>query len=265
MALDLEKLKSKLAALKNPDSKQFKSQTWKPPQQDGETKKIRLVQYPFSSDPFVELWFHYNIGKQSILCPRKNDGRPCPICEFAHTLWESKDEKDHDLAKMLSPTQRVYAVVLDRDDATMEPKYWGFGVTIYQKLIEALVNPRTRHMMEVDAGIDIIVSTVKKDKKKYRETDFALDGEDTPLANPEATKKFIAAVKPINEVFKPVVAAEIKKLLDNWLNTPVDNPEQQSSETEKGGSVRASKEETSNAKNNIQDIDEMFEQAIKRK
>lgn len=264
MALDLEKLKNKLESLKNPEKKQFKSQTWKPPKLDGEAKRVRLVQYPYGDDPFVELWFHYSIGKQSILCPRKNDGRPCPICEFAQSLWNSKDKKDNELAKMLSPTQRIYAVLLDRADPVPEPKYWGFGVTIYQKLIETLVNPRTAHMMEVNGGFDITVTTAQKKAKKYRETDFHIEGQDTPLADPETAKKFLAAIKPIREVFKPMVAADIKKALDEWLNTPSDTPEQDSHETERGGGSEQGEKEVSGGSNDIEDINEAFEAAMKR-
>jgi len=235
MALDLEKLRNKLNELKNPGKNQFKSFAWKPPQKDGEEKRIRLVQPPMSEDPFVELWFHYKIGKSTILCPRKNDGRPCPICELAHSLWESSDQKDLDLAKALSPTQRIYAVVLDRADANAGPMYWGFGVQVYQKLIETLVNPRTRHMMEVDSGFDVVVTSSKGPKDKYRKTEFAVAGEDTPLcATPEETQKFLADIKPIKEVFKPTTQSEIKKILEDWLSFTAEEGEKNSTETVKG-------------------------------
>ena len=59
MALDLEKLRNKLNELKNPSNKQFKSFAWKPPQKDGEEKRIRLVQAPMSDDPGYDI----DVGK----------------------------------------------------------------------------------------------------------------------------------------------------------------------------------------------------------
>jgi hypothetical protein len=269
MAIDLEKLRNKLNQLKNPEKKQFNSCIWKAPSKDGEKKTIRLVQYPLGDDPFVELWFHYKIGNKSILCPRKNDGRACPICELAHSLWESKDEKELALAKTLSPTQRIYAVVLDRADATGSPMYWGFGVQIYQKLIETLVNPRTRHMMEVDSGFDITVSSNHNPKKKYRETDFSIEGADTPLCKtPEETQKFLAAIKPLREVFKPMAQSEIKKALEDWLSYGSDQAEKESSETSKGPKETVDpladddKKEAETSSDTVADVEDAFNTAV---
>jgi len=55
-----ERLRAKLDGLKNPTKRE--KRTWSPPK-DGGSATIRLIAYPFSSDPqaepFVELWFHY--------------------------------------------------------------------------------------------------------------------------------------------------------------------------------------------------------------
>jgi hypothetical protein len=269
MAIDFEKLKNKLAELKNPSSKQFKSFIWKTPQKDGEEKSVRLVQYPQGDDPFVELWFHYRIGNKSILCPRKNDGKPCPICELCHSLYESNDEKELALAKSLLPTQRIYAVMLDRGDPEATPMYWGFGVTVYQKLIELLVNPRTRNMMDVENGFDLKVFSHKNPTRKYRETDFSPEGEDTPLfAKKEDTQKFLAAIKPLREVFKPMTNSEIKGALDAWLNGGDTDPEKASTETAKGPAAEADPlaDDVKNAApvDTVADIEESFNTAVKK-
>ena len=106
--------------MKNP-GKAYKSNLWKP-SKDGEKKTIRLIEYPYSDDPFVELFFHYNIGKgQSILCPKKNYGKTCPVCDFAVSLISSGSEEDKTLAKGLWPKQRIYAAMIDRDG---DCHYW---------------------------------------------------------------------------------------------------------------------------------------------
>lgn len=269
MAIDLDKLRNKLDQLKNPDAKRFNTKTWKP-KKEGEKSTIRLIEYPFGDDPFVELWFHYGIGNgPGILCPKKNNGKSCPICELAIKLVESKDESDKEISKKLWPKQRMYAVVVDRDDATPAPKYWGFGTSIYQKLIEALLSPQTGHMMEVSSGIDMVVWSEKKPKKKFAETEFVLDRNDSPLAETDKEiKDIVAAITPIEEVFKPSTTSEIKKRLTDWLSFSDDegSAEDKSSESVKGGDNGSEDHSKSTSKvsesSNAEDIDADFERAL---
>ena len=68
MAIDLNKMRSKLEALQNRGEKKD-SAFWRP--EDGE-QTIRIVPTP-DGDPFKEFWFHYNLGKNpGFLSPKKN-------------------------------------------------------------------------------------------------------------------------------------------------------------------------------------------------
>jgi hypothetical protein len=269
MALNLERLQNKLEQIKNPGNKKFSRKTWKP-KQDGEHSNVRLIQYPFGEDPFPELWFHYGIGNgPGILCPRKNYGKTCPICEFAISLVNSDNEADKEQAKILWPKQRMYAVVVDRTDAEPAPKYWGFGVQVYQQLLEHLVNPKTMHMLDPEKGIDLEVWTVKAKGKRYPETFFSLDRTDTPLADdPKKIQDILAAVTPIEEVYKPSTTSEIQKRLGEWSH-PGDSvdAEAESAETTRGGNgVEAATKEldddTTSETVDVEDINAEFERAL---
>ena len=53
--------------------------------------RFSRLQISRDGDPFKEFHFHYNVGKNpGILCPKKNHGEDCPICDFASTLWGEK-------------------------------------------------------------------------------------------------------------------------------------------------------------------------------
>ena len=263
--LDIERLKNKLAQLNSPDKKNLNSNTWNPPKKDGEKKAIRLAQYPHSEDPFPELWFHYKFGKQSILCPNKNNQRECPICELGRQMWQSGDPKDRDLAKLCFPQQRFYAVMFDRSAPGLTPKYWGFGVTVYKKLLKLLIDSRTRHMLDPQKGFDISVYTFQTQGKIYRETDFDTL-EDSPLCPPEESKKLMETVKPLGEVFKPMTYSEIKKALEDHLNGPsfdTSKMDKEGSETSKGGEAEASEPEPTVdnlSASTIKDIENVFDQ-----
>jgi hypothetical protein len=128
MGLDMERIRQKLDALKNKGNGGAKN-IWKPSEE--KESQVRLVAYPYGPDPFVELWFHYGIGEgQSILCPKQNSGRACPICDFAQTLRNTKNEADFESFKQVQAKARWYAVVVDRADPKLTPKYWGFSKTV---------------------------------------------------------------------------------------------------------------------------------------
>ena len=84
MGLDMKKMRAKKQALENRGDGGKSSSFWKP--QEGE-QTIRIVPTA-DGDPFKDYWFHYNVGKNSgFLCPKKNYGEDCPVCDFASKLW----------------------------------------------------------------------------------------------------------------------------------------------------------------------------------
>lgn len=260
----------------NNTNTQFQSNTWKlKPIEKGQTEgpesNIRLINYPFTpeEDPFPELAFHYNVGSgPGILCPKFNAGKSCPICEFAAELRAGSD-KDKELAKTLNPSNRYYAVVVDRDDEEAVPKFWGFGVTVYRELLGKLVNPEYSHFLNTESGIDLTVKFVKDAKRKWPNTDISFSRRDTPLAKDEASvQEILKSIKPIDEVFKPITTAEIKKRLNDWLSFGEDEAEEESGETVVGSNgngatntVRARPDSEPEA-HEVDDVEAAFEEAL---
>ena len=142
MALDLSKIRARLNSVKN-NSKAGGS-FWKP--SDG-TKTIRIVPTA-DGDPFKDYWFHYNLGlenKSGLLCPKKNHGEDCPICNFKDQLWkEFNDTQDADtmkLAKDLSPRQRFFSPVMVRGEEAQGIRVWGYCKIACESLLELVLNP----------------------------------------------------------------------------------------------------------------------------
>ena len=88
MGINLDKMREKLAALRG-EGKGGDSVFWRP--EDGE-QDIRIVPTA-DGDPFKEMWFHYNVEKGGFLCPKRNFGDDCPVCDFASQLWREGVDK----------------------------------------------------------------------------------------------------------------------------------------------------------------------------
>ena len=86
MGINLEKMRQKLNKITGADK--GKNEFWRP--EEGENN-VRIVPTP-DGDPFKEKWFHYNVGTSGFLCPKRNFGDDCPVCNFANRLWNEPDD-----------------------------------------------------------------------------------------------------------------------------------------------------------------------------
>lgn len=273
--VDIERVRKRLEALKHPKkNKENKNNSvWAPPK-DGTPAEIRLIEFPFGDDPFVELSFHYGIGSgPSILCPKKNEGHECPICDFASELWKSGEQSSQSLAKQLFASERYYSVMVDRADESLTPKYWGFGMRVYESLLGKLLEEDYRDMLHTQKGVDFTITvTPAKNKDSYPSSAVSPRRQSSALGDEAKCQAILEKVKTVDEAFKDFRfgKAEIEDRLSTWLKIKKsDNKE----ESIRGGSEEEeskSLEESSDAASDTPvddaamanpDIDEAFKQA----
>ena len=88
--MDISQIKNRLNQLQNQTS--TKDNFWKP--EPGKTQ-IRIVPYKHNKDnPFLELYFHYNLGKNKTYLSPVSFGRPDPVNEFADKLKSTGDKDE---------------------------------------------------------------------------------------------------------------------------------------------------------------------------
>ena len=123
--MDINAIKRRLNQLQT--TNQRTTNLWKP--QPGKTQ-VRIVPYKHNKEtPFVELFFHYDLGKKSYLSP-VSFGRPDPIEEFADKLKSSGNRDDWKLGRKLEAKMRTFAPVVVRGEEKEGVKFWGFGKTV---------------------------------------------------------------------------------------------------------------------------------------
>ena len=113
MAINLDAIKSRLQEMQKSANSGGGSGVseylWKPPV--GKSQ-VRIVPYAFDkSNPFIEMFFHYEIGKRTMVSPT-SFGRPDPIVEFAEKLKRSGNKEDWKLGKKIEPKFRCFASVV---------------------------------------------------------------------------------------------------------------------------------------------------------
>jgi hypothetical protein len=191
---------------------------WKPA--NGKSQ-IRIVPYKFNKDiPFIELYFHYNINNKTYLSPM-SFGRPDPIVEFAEKLKRTGDTDDWKAGKKMEPKLRTFVPVIVRGKENEGVKFWGFGKTVYQDILGYIADPDYGDITDPMTGRDIVldVTSAEESNAAYPTTAIRIKPTQTKLSDDPATiQSLLENQKNITELYQELSYAELKSVLENWLN-----------------------------------------------
>lgn len=213
MAIDLKAMRAKLDAVKNKGSK-----IWKP-KMDSVTK-VRLLPTP-DGDPFKEKHFHYNLGKVSVLCPKRNFDEACPVCEFASALWNEGSEESQTMAKTLFARQRFYSPLILRDEKDPSVKVWGYSQTVYEKLLGKVLNPEFGDITDPETGTDFEITYEKKAGKLYPDTELEFSRLASTLKgdlSDEKVSELMDSIPDFDTLYERKSTDEVQAILDAFLD-----------------------------------------------
>ena len=224
MGLDLAKMRAKLQQLESGGKSKKDNVFWKP--SEGE-QEIRIV--PTSDgDPFKVFHFHYNLGEAArggIVCPKRQFGQECPVCEFASSLWQEESSESKKMAKSLFVRQRFFSPVIVRGEEDAGVRIWGYGKTIYENLLGLVLNPDYGDITDVDNGVDLTLTyTLPKTKGAYPTTNLVPKRKSSVLVtDKEQINELLTSIPNIDELFQQKSAADIRAILESFLS-PTTGP-----------------------------------------
>lgn len=250
--MDLNAIKKRLNQLQTTNNRT--SSLWKP--QPGKTQ-IRIVPYNLNKDnPFIELFFHYNLNNRSYLSPI-SFGRPDPIEEFAQKLRGSGNKEDYQLARKLEAKMRTFAPVVVRGEESQGVKFWGFGKTVYQELLSVIADPDYGDITDPVNGRDVVVEFISAEETgaSYPTTKIRVKPNQTPISDePEILEK-VKDQQDITEIYQELSYDDLSGVLNEWLNPSDDDTDGEESTTD---TVTTSELESSKVKDTSEAFDELF-------
>ena len=245
--MDIDAIRKRLNQLQT--TNQRSNNLWKP--QPGK-QVVRIVPFKYNkSTPFIELYFHYDLGGRTYISPI-SFGRPDPVEEFADKLKSSGNREDWRLGKKLEAKMRTFAPVLVRGAENDGVKFWGFGKTVYQELLGIIADPDYGDISDATIGRDIVVErqTAAEAGNQYGKTTIRVKPNQTALTDDsELLEKLLNEQPNIGELYNEPTYDELKEHLSNFLN-PSDNDE---------GSEPEPEMVTTKASSNVEDdFDKLF-------
>ena len=214
--MDLNAIKNRLSQLQTTNNRT--SNLWKPQQGN---QIVRIVTYKFNKDnPFIELYFHYDLGGKNYLSPM-SFGRPDPIEEFAQKLKSTGSKDDYRLGRKVEAKMRTYAPVVVRGEESQGVKFWGFGKTVYQELLSIIADPDYGDITDTVSGRDIAVvfKTAEETGKSFPSTSIRVKPNQTPITEDASLLETLTEnQKNITEIYQEQSYEDLTQALNDYLN-----------------------------------------------
>lgn len=221
MAIDIEAIRRKINQL-NSGGRASRVQFWKP--QPG---RYLIRGLPWKNadpaSPFIELMFYYIGSNRGMLAPSQYD-KPDPIREVISKLYESGTPDDRNTAKGLLPKMRAYMPLIvrkenDAETSSTDIVVWGFGKTVYKRLLGFFADPEIEDFLDPKQGFDLKIDVQKVEKKTF--FDYFIDPARRPsplAATAEGMKKILDSVPDPGDMYELKDSVYMEKVLNSWLN-----------------------------------------------
>ena len=253
--MDIDAIKSKLATLQSTSN--TKDNFWKP---EPGKQVVRVVPYKHNKDnPFIELFFHYNLGNNKTYLSPLSFGRPDPVAEFADKLKSTGNKDEWIQGKRLEPKMRTFAPVIVRGKESEGVKFWGFGKTVYQELLGVIADPDYGDITDATNGRDIGIDrqTPAEAGNQYGKTTVRVKPNQTPITeDADALQGIFDNQSNLTELYTEPTYDDLKEALHNYLN-PSDETETAETSTPTTEKV-AEKTETAKTADVSDAFDELF-------
>jgi hypothetical protein len=121
----------------------------------------------------------------------------------------------------MEPKLRTFVPVIVRGKESEGVKFWGFGKTVYQDILGYIADPDYGDITDPNTGRDIVldVMSAEESNASYPTTTIRVKPATSKLADtPEQIQQLLEGQREITELYQELSYAELKSVLENWLN-----------------------------------------------
>tara|TARA_B100000242_G_C42857012_1_gene397870 strand:- start:207 stop:734 length:528 start_codon:yes stop_codon:yes gene_type:complete len=147
---------------------------------------------------------------------------------------------------------RCYAPVIVRGEEEKGVRIWAFGKTVYQSLLNIMLDEDYGDITDPSQGRDVKVICTKAPGRQWASTEVRPRGKSTKLSErTETAKGWLDTIPNLDEIYSLKTYEELEKIVTSWLNGTDEDTD--SFGTSRGGSSTTSTSSTNTAQNSTDD------------
>ena len=156
------------------------------------------------------------------LSPKKNFGEEDPLNDFVRKLFNEGTEESIKAAKNLMARQRFFSPVLVRGEEEKGVRIWGYGKTVYEQLLNLVLNPDYGDITDVDSGTDLVLHYGKPAGASFPQTKLTPRRRssvlcDEAVGGDEKCTELLEGIPEFDDLFERKTPEEVGTLLDAYL------------------------------------------------
>jgi hypothetical protein len=221
MAIDVNALKARLAALQNPKGAKGDNQPKTLWRAAVGKHSVRILPSVYDkTNPFKEIYVYYGINNKTMMSPACYDEKD-PIAEFTQKLRKSSNKEDWQLARKLEPKMRVMVPVIVRGEEDKGVMLWEFGKQVYMELIAIMEDEDVGDYTDPISGRDITIETTSPEQNgtNFNQSKVRVRTKITALSEKEAeVKKWLTEQPNPVDAYKHFSYEDMKSALQAHLN-----------------------------------------------
>jgi hypothetical protein len=191
MAIDVNALKARLAALQNPKGAKGGDQPKTLWRAAVGKHSVRILPSMYDkTNPFKEMFIYYGINNKTMMSPSCY-GEKDPIAEFTQKLRKSSNKEDWQLARKLEPKMRTMVPVIVRGEEDKGVMLWEFGKQVYMELLAIMEDEDVGDYTDPISGRDITIETTSPEQNgtNFNQSKVRVRTKITPLSEDDKLVK----------------------------------------------------------------------------
>jgi hypothetical protein len=221
MAIDVNALKARLAALQNPKGAKGGDQPKTLWRAAVGKHSVRILPSVFDkTNPFKEMYIYYGINNKTMMSPTCYDEKD-PIAEFTQKLRKSSNKEDWQLARKLEPKMRTVVPIIVRGEEDKGVMLWEFGKQVFMELLAIMEDEDVGDYTDPISGRDITIETTSPEQNgtNFNQSKVRVRTKITPLSEDDKlVKKWLTEQPNPVDAYKHYSYDDMKAALQAHLN-----------------------------------------------
>ena len=124
-----------------------------------------------------------------------------------------------EMAKKLFPKQRFFSPVIVRGEEAQGVRVWGYSKTVYEQLLQLVLNPDYGDVTDVDEGTDLVLNYGKAPGAMFPSTKLTPKRKTSPACKDGDSdcKDLLGEIPDFDGLFERRSTEQVQELLDKFM------------------------------------------------